>query len=76
MKVYVANLMLSVGILWYSCIRDPQGFLLSLRICAYCLVLLAEEQSQQRLQAEEAEQQYQTLLHKLNITTKRSQRRE
>ncbi|CAG01805.1 unnamed protein product, partial [Tetraodon nigroviridis] len=35
-----------------------------------------EEQSQQRLQAEEAEQQYQTLLHKLNITTKRSQRRE
>ncbi|XP_056872846.1 protein sel-1 homolog 1 isoform X2 [Takifugu flavidus] len=35
-----------------------------------------EEQSQQRLQAEEAEQQYQNLLHMLNITTKRSQRRE
>lgn len=45
-------------------------------IGSYCLVISAEEQSQQRLQAEEAEQQYQTLVHKLNITTKRSQRRE
>lgn len=57
-------------------VNASRRFLLSLLICSHCLVISAEEQSQQRLQAEEAEQQYQTLLHKLNITTKRSQRRE
>lgn len=56
--------------------RSLKRFLLPLLICSYSLVISAEEQSQQRLQAEEAEQQYQTLVHKLNITTKRSQRRE
>lgn len=51
-------------------------FLLSLLTCSYWLVASAEEQFEQRLQAEESEQQYQNLLHMLNITTKRSQRRE
>lgn len=57
-------------------LSTPKMCVLPFLICSYCLVPSAEEQSQQRLQAEEAEQQYQTLLHKLNITTKRSQRRE
>ncbi|KAK2856388.1 hypothetical protein Q5P01_005123 [Channa striata] len=35
-----------------------------------------EEQAQQRLQAEEAEEQYQTLLHMLNVTTRKTQKRE
>ncbi|XP_075940056.1 protein sel-1 homolog 1-like isoform X2 [Anarhichas minor] len=35
-----------------------------------------EEQAQQRLQAEEAEEQYQTVLRMLNATTRRTQRKE
>lgn len=35
-----------------------------------------EEQAQQRLQAEEAEEQYQTVLHMLNATTRKSQKKE
>lgn len=37
---------------------------------------LAEEQAQQRLQAEEAEEQYQTVLHLLNTTTRKTQKKE
>ncbi|XP_028253551.1 protein sel-1 homolog 1 [Parambassis ranga] len=35
-----------------------------------------EEQAQQRLQAEEAEEQYQTVLHMLNATTRKTQKKE
>ncbi|XP_028996733.1 protein sel-1 homolog 1 isoform X2 [Betta splendens] len=35
-----------------------------------------EEQAEQRLQAEEAEEKYQNLLHMLNATTRRSQKKE
>lgn len=37
---------------------------------------LAEEQAQQRLQAEEAEEQYQTVLRMLNATTRKTQKKE
>lgn len=45
-------------------------------LLASSLFPLAEEQAQQRLQAEEAEQQYQTVLRMLNTTTRRAQRKE
>lgn len=40
------------------------------------LFVSAEEQAQQRLQAEEAEEQYQTVVRMLNTTTRRTQKRE
>lgn len=40
------------------------------------LSVSAEEQAQQRLQAEEAEEQYQTVVRMLNTTTRRTQKRE
>lgn len=36
----------------------------------------AEEQAQQRLQAEEAEEQYQSVVRMLNTTTRKTQKRE
>lgn len=41
-----------------------------------CSGPLAEEQAQQRLQAEEAEEQYQTALRMLNATTRKTQKKE
>lgn len=40
------------------------------------LFLLAEEQAQQRMVAEEAEEQYQTFLRMLNATTRKTQKKE
>lgn len=43
---------------------------------SFVTFLTAEEQAQQRLQAEEAEEQYQTVLRMLNATTRKNQKRE
>lgn len=45
-------------------------------LLASSLFPLAEEQAQQRLQAEEAEEQYQTVLRMLNATTRKTQKKE
>lgn len=62
-----------------------QGFLSKKKACSLqsfiniyfsSLFLVAEEQAQQRLQAEEAEEQYQTVLRMLNTTTRKTQKKE
>uniref|UniRef100_A0A7N8YLL4 SEL1L adaptor subunit of ERAD E3 ubiquitin ligase n=1 Tax=Mastacembelus armatus TaxID=205130 RepID=A0A7N8YLL4_9TELE len=45
-------------------------------ILASPLLCVAEEQAQQRLLAEEAEEQYQTVLHMLNVTSRKTQKKE
>jgi len=42
----------------------------------FCVSPSAEEQAQQRLQAEEAEEQYQNILRMLNATTRKTQKKE
>lgn len=51
-------------------------FFTCLLLLASPLFALAEEQAQQRLQAEEAEEQYQTVLRMLNATTRKTQKKE
>lgn len=51
-------------------------FPICLLLLAFPLFALAEEQAQQRLQAEKAEKQYQTVLRQLNATTRKTQKKE
>lgn len=58
-----------------QCLSSLSLFECLFSVASY-LFPLAEEQAQQRLQAEEAEQQYQTILRMLNTTTRRAQKKE
>lgn len=53
--------------------KPTRGFVFLL---ALLLSVSAEEQAQQRLQAEEAEEQYQSVVTMLNTTTRKTQKRE
>lgn len=50
----------------------------NLSACSYWFLLFhsAEEQAQQRLQVEETEEQYQSILRVLNATTRKTQKKE
>lgn len=51
-------------------------YVICIFLLASALHPLAEEQAQQRLQVEEAEEQYQTTLRMLNATTRKTQKKE
>lgn len=54
----------------------PELLCVSFPLHSLILFPLADEQAQQRLQAEELDEQYQTVLRMLNATTRRAQKKE